>query len=196
MKALFKPFFSGLLFAVPIGATLLVLIWAFEKLDALLDVEAWLGWKIPGLGILVLFLVVSALGIISRVFLARWLAERIGSLFHRLPGVKLVYDSIKDLIEALLGDKKMFDSPVLVTLESPIGGDLLGFVTSEDLNWLGLPGSVSVYLPQSFGWAGQMILIPKERVRPLDVEASQVTQFLVSGGISRGGGDDAPSARA
>ncbi len=196
MKAFFAPFFRGLLFTVPIGATLLVLLWAFEKLDALLDVEKWFGWKIPGLGIVVLFVVVSALGILSRIFLARWIADRIGALLHRLPGVQLIYDSVKDLIEALLGDKKMFDSPVLVAMESPVGGDLLGFVTSEDLNWLGLPGSVSVYLPQSFGWAGQMILVPKERVRPLEVEAGQVTQFLVSGGISRGGGDDAPAAGA
>ena len=189
MKALFTPFFRGLLFAVPIGATILVLIWAFDKLDALLDVEAWFGWKIPGLGMLVLFVIVSALGILSRIFLARWIAERIGALFHRLPGVQLIYDAVKDVIEALLGEKKMFDRPVLVTLEAPINGELLGFVTCDDLAWIGLEGTVSVYLPQSFGWAGQMILMPADRVRPLAADASQVTQFLVSGGISRGGAD-------
>ena len=135
MKALFTPFFRGLLFAVPIGATILVLIWAFDKLDALLDVEAWFGWKIPGLGILVLFVIVSALGILSRIFLARWIADRIGALFHRLPGVQLIYDAVKDVIEALLGEKKMFDRPVLVTLEAPINGELLGFVTCDDLAW-------------------------------------------------------------
>jgi uncharacterized membrane protein len=189
MKSLFAPFFRGLLFTVPIGATILVLLWAFEKLDALFDVERWFGLRIPGLGILVLFLVISGLGILSRIFLARWIADRIGALFHRLPGVQLIYDSVKDVIEALLGEKKMFDRPVLVTLEAPIGGELLGFVTCDDLAWLGLEGTVSVYLPQSFGWAGQMILMRADRVRPLAAEASQVTQFLVSGGISRGGGD-------
>lgn len=190
MKALFAPFFRGLLFAVPIGATLLVLIWAFDKLDQLLDVEAWFGWRVPGLGILVLFLIVSLLGILSRIFIARWLADRIGSLFHRLPLVKLIYDAIKDLIEALVGDKRMFDRPVLVQLEAPINGELLGFVTSDDLRWLGLEGTVSVYLPQSFGWAGQMILMPSDRVKPIAADPSQITQFLVSGGISRGGDDD------
>ena len=134
-------------------------------------------------------LIVSALGILSRIFLARWIAERIGALFHRLPGVQLIYDAVKDVIEALLGEKKMFDRPVLVTLEAPINGELLGFVTCDDLAWIGLEGTVSVYLPQSFGWAGQMILMPADRVRPLAADASQVTQFLVSGGISRGGAD-------
>lgn len=195
MKALFAPFFRGLLFAVPIGATLLVLIWAFDKLDQLLDVEAWFGWRVPGLGILVLFLIVSLLGILSRIFIARWLADRIGALFHRLPLVKLIYDAIKDLIEALVGDKRMFDRPVLVQLEAPINGELLGFVTSEDLRWLGLEGTVSVYLPQSFGWAGQMILMPSDRVKPIAADPSQITQFLVSGGISRGGDDEGKAKR-
>lgn len=195
MKSLFTPFFRGLLFAVPICATVFLLHWAFLKLDNLLDVEAWFGVKIPGLGILALFLVISGLGLLSRAFFARWVADRIGELLHRLPGVKLIYDSVKDLIEALFGEKKMFDRPVLVSLEAPINGDLLGFVTNDDLAWLGLERTVSVYLPQSFGWAGQMILMPADRVRPLAADASQVTQFLVSGGIASGGADFTTSTK-
>jgi len=190
MKSMFAPFFRGLLFAVPIGATLFLLHWSFQKLDSLLDVEQWLGWRVPGLGILALFLIISGLGILSRIFLARWIAERIGALFHRLPGVKLIYDAVKDVVEALVGDKKMFDNPVLIALEAPIGGELLGFVTNEDLSWIGREGSVAVYLPQSFGWAGQLVVLPSDRVTPIDVEASQVTQFLVSAGISRGSHED------
>jgi len=63
------------------------------------------------------------------------------------------------------------------------GPKVVGFVTREDLDILSLPGHVAVYLPQSYNFAGQVLLIPTERVRPLDMDSSKAIAFIVSGGV-------------
>jgi uncharacterized membrane protein len=114
--------------------------------------------------------------------------------------VKLLYSSIKDLIGAFVGEKKMFDRPVMVDLAhlplatdvpaGPPGRDikLLGFVTSETLEFLPQAGDrVAVYMPQSYNMGGYMMLVPKERITPLSsAESAKLLAFIVSGGVARG----------
>jgi uncharacterized membrane protein len=101
----------------------------------------------------------------------------------RIPLVKLLYHSLKDLFNALLGDNKRFDQPVVVSL---MGGEVmvLGFITREDMAEFGLKGKVAVYLPQSYNFAGNLLLVDGDKVRPLDVPAGAVTTFIVSGGVT------------
>ena len=69
------------------------------------------------------------------------------------------------------------------TLEN-LGAEILGFVTREDLAFLGRGDSVAVYIPQSYNFAGNVMVFPRARVRPIEAEASAVMQFIVSGGVS------------
>ena len=99
-----------------------------------------------------------------------------------LPLLKLLYTSIRDLINAFVGDKKRFDRPVAVAFTE--SARALGFVTRETLHGLHLPGHVAVYFPQSYNFAGNLLIVPKELVEPLDVHPTDMMAFIVSGGVS------------
>ena len=111
-------------------------------------------------------------------------------VFTRAPLVKILYTSIKDLIEAFVGDRRRFNRPVLVTLGGPPSVEALGFVTCDDLSPIGAAGRVAVYFPQSYNFAGNLVIVPLESVRPINADPGRVMAFIVSGGIS--GGVDQP----
>ncbi len=96
----------------------------------------------------------------------------------------MIYTSIKDLIGAFVGDKKSFNKPVLVTLSPVSNIHVIGFLTRESLDNLGLSESVAVYLPQSYNFAGNLIVVPREQVTPLAVESGDIMAFIVSGGVA------------
>jgi uncharacterized membrane protein len=73
---------------------------------------------------------------------------------------------------------------VLVQLSADAGIRVVGFITREDLSMLGLKDDVAVYLPQSYNFAGNLLIVPRDRVTPIDARPSQVTTFIVSGGVS------------
>ena len=121
----------------------------------------------------------------STVFVQKMLDMMEGVLI-KAPFVKLLYTSIKDLIAAFMGEKRRFDQPVLVSLSPGGHGEAVGFVTRTDLEFLGLLNHVAVYFPQSYNFAGHLLVFPKEQVRPLEAESSEVMAFIVSGGVSGG----------
>ncbi|MNC87874.1 hypothetical protein D3C83_36400 [compost metagenome] len=82
-----------------------------------------------------------------------------------------------------MGPGKRFDRPVLVEL-IPGGARVVGFVTRDTLRSLGLPGHAAVYLPQSYNFAGQLVVVAKSRVKELSGESSDVLAFIVSGGVT------------
>jgi uncharacterized membrane protein len=63
---------------------------------------------------------------------------------------------------------------------------LLGFVTREDLEALGLVDHVAVYLPQAVSFSGNLLLVPKELVTPLEIANAELMAFVVSGGVVLG----------
>ena len=83
---------------------------------------------------------------------------------------------------SFMGEKKKFNKPVLVKVESSLYKP--GFVTSSDLKEIGLPGKVSVYLPHSYNFSGNVFITDKKNVIPLKNSSSEVMKYIVSGGIS------------
>jgi len=180
MNELAKNFLEGLLTLVPVVVTLYVAFFVFEKIDG------WLNIPIPGLGFLVTIGIITFTGrFASNVFVKKVL-ESLERLLTNAPFVKLVYTSIKDLIEAFMGEKKRFDQPVMVTLTNGSHAEAIGFVTRTSMEFLGLLDRVAVYFPQSYNFAGNLLIFPKDHVRPLEAESSEVMAFLVSGGVSGG----------
>ncbi|HTM45074.1 MAG TPA: DUF502 domain-containing protein, partial [Polyangiaceae bacterium] len=106
------------------------------------------------------------------------------AMLARLPLVRMLYNSIKDLANAFVGEKKGFDRPVCV--EMPGGALWLGFQTREALSAPGFEHFVAVYFPQSYNFAGNLLMVPRERVKPLAVARSDFMTFIVSGGVSGG----------
>jgi uncharacterized membrane protein len=178
MKRLTRYFLEGLLFLAPVMATIYVVYTVFIKVDGLFK------FNVPGFGFLVTLLIITLIGFVASNLLTRKLLGLVDRLFRHLPLVKMIYTSVKDLIGAFVGDKKGFNKPVKLRL-SP-GGNLyaLGFVTSENLDAMGIEGTVAVYLPQSYNFAGNLVLAPREHVTPVDAESGDVMAFIVSGGIS------------
>jgi uncharacterized membrane protein len=103
---------------------------------------------------------------------------------NRIPLVKLIYSSVKDLLAAFVGDKRKFDKPVLVTINKENNLHRIGFITQEDLSELGLKDMVVVYFPQSYAVAGDHFVIPSSSVKPLNISGPVAMKFIVSGGIS------------
>ncbi len=105
-------------------------------------------------------------------------------LVKKVPFVALIYSSIKDLIDAFVGEKRRFDQPVSVALNSDGSMRALGFVTRRNLTALGMQDHVAVYFPQSYNFAGNLVLVPASAVTLIDVPSSELMTFVVSGGVS------------
>jgi uncharacterized membrane protein len=184
MKKLVDYFLKGLVIFVPMALTVFLLIWAFKSLDAIFPDS--LTASFPGMGILLTVLVIFIIGFVASNFLGKKLFTLIEKIFTGLPLVKLLYSAVKDMIEAFAGEKKSFDKPVIASIAPGGAAKVVGFATQESLENLGLPDHVAVYLPQSYNFAGNVLLFPKESVKPLGIESSQAMAFIVSGGVSKG----------
>jgi uncharacterized membrane protein len=171
-------FFRGLIFLVPIALT----FWVFVK--AFLKIDGWLRLGVPGVGFLILLVVTTAFGFLLTNYLARRVLGAFERALDRLPFVKLLHTSVKDLMGAFVGEKKRFDRPVLVDLLPGGSGKAIGFITRESLTGLQLPDHVAVYLPQAYNFAGQLVIVRRDQVTPLEMTSADAMGFVVSGGIS------------
>ncbi len=178
MKRILKYFLRGLLVFVTAGLTIFIIVYVFTSLDKLLKIP------IPGLGFLVTIGGIFLIGLFASNFVGKKLFGLLDKLFAKVPLVKMLYSAIRDLVEAFAGEKKKFDKPVLVTFGPNSYAKIVGFITRENLDNLGLKDHVAVYLPQSYNFAGNVLIFPKEAVKPLDIESSEAMTFIVSGGVA------------
>lgn len=182
MNWLLKNFLRGLVIVVPSALTVYLLYQTFIWLDRLLKVDA-LSIDIPGLGVAILFAFILLVGVVAGNFVGRELFQFAEKIFTKAPIVRIVYAAIKDLLEAFVGNKRRFDRPVTVLVGDHV--KVFGFVTREELGALGSDGDVAVYVPFSYTWDGCLVVVSRERVRPLDADSASVMALVVSGGVSR-----------
>ncbi len=172
-------FLRGLLLLVPIT----LMVWAIWQSLAFLD--SIIKTDIPGLGLLILCGIILAAGWLGSTFLYQPIADLGEELLQRIPFLKTLYGALKDLVEALVGNKRKFDRPVLVRLGGQMDVERLGFITQDDLTHLGVgPDKVAVYLPHAFNWSGNLYIVPRANLTPLETSATDVMKFVVSGGVS------------
>jgi uncharacterized membrane protein len=177
-------FLRGLLVVVPAALTLYTLYATLMWLDGLLDIERRVGVRLPGLGALIIVATVTLVGFLASNLLAGYLFRLTHEILTRLPLIRLIYTSIKDLLEAFVGDRKRFDRPVLVSLVPNGDAKVMGFVTRTSLHGMGMEDHVAVYLPQAYHWAGQLVFVPRNLTSPLAADSVAVMSFIVSGGVS------------
>ena len=178
MKRLIRNFLHGCLVVVPAVVTLSAIWIVFRKVDGLL------GIPIPGVGLVVTVALITAVGAFSSNVLGKKMVQVADGWLGRVPLVKLIYTGLRDFMAALVGEKKSFDKPCVVSLSADGSVRAFGFITREDLSHWGLAGHVAVYFPQSINFAGQLGLFPRARVEALAVEPSQILPFIVSGGVA------------
>lgn len=180
MRRLLNYFLNGFLIVAPIGLTVYILVSVFRWLNGLFNIS-----DVPGLGLLVAVLAITAVGFVARSFMVRpflIIAER---LLHRTPLVSIIYSSLKDLFDAFVGDNQKFNLPVLVRLNASDQTYKMGFVTQASMEPLHRPELLAVYFPHSYNFSGELVLVPADNVRYLDLPSSEVMKFIVSGGVSR-----------
>lgn len=178
MNTLIKYFFRGLLLVIPIGLTIYILVAAVKWMDSLLSLTY------PGSGILIIVVGITVIGYIGSTLIAKPIVDFFERLLNRLPLVRIIYSSLKDLISAFVGDKKKFNQPVLVTINKHSDLQKLGFITQVDLANLGIKEKIAVYLPHSYNFSGDLYIVPKENVVPIQNSGADIMKFIVSGGIA------------
>ena len=177
LKRLSNYFIRGLLVLLPIGITVYLIYLLIDKVDSVFSIG------FPGLGLIVVIVGITLVGLLFSGFIGRAILKLSDKLIESIPFVKIIYGSIKDMIEAFVGDKKKFNEAVLVEMGNK---DLqtIGFVTRKDLEVLGLPDKVAVYFPLSYSLTGHVMLVHKDRITYLDINAAEAMKFAISGGVT------------
>ena len=85
---------------------------------------------------------------------------------------------------AFVGKDRKFNIPVLVLVNPVTQLEKLGFLTEQDLGMLELKDKVAVYFPHSYNFSGELFIVPRTQIKVLDLPASEVMKFVVSGGVS------------
>lgn len=197
LKKIVQYFLQGLAVLAPIGITIWVVLSLFNFVDDILPNiihSIFPGWlekdaegnlkKIPGLGFVVVIIIVLFVGRISSSFIFSKLVKAFDNVLENTPGIKFIYSSVKDFFEAFAGNKKKFDKPVLVNVDAE-NVWRVGFITQKDADDFEIKDHLVVYVPHSYAISGITYLVPKEKVRVLNkITASDAMKFAVSGGVT------------
>lgn len=200
MKKIFKiivqSFLQGLIILAPIGITIWVVVTLFNFIDGILSPLFYNIFPqlvkfndgnvtiIPGVGVILVIILVILMGWISRLIFVSEVVELLDKLLDRTPGIKLIYSTVKDFLEAFAGKKRKFDKAVLVNIENNNAWQI-AFLTRSDMSDINLPDFVTVYIPQSFALSGRVYIVPKEKIRPLEnMTAAEAMKFAISGGVT------------
>lgn len=178
-------FLQGVLLIVPLAATGYIIFKVFAFLDHIIPFDSILPFNIPGLGLVVIVGLITTFGYIGSFYFVNPMLSVIERVIERAPLVKIIYTSIKDLISAFVGEKKRFNHPVLITVSKESNIQRIGFITQNDLTHLGLGlEKVAVYIPLSYSFAGQLMIVPKENITPIDSSGTEMMKFVISGGVT------------
>ncbi|MEI7977270.1 MAG: DUF502 domain-containing protein [Bacteroidota bacterium] len=176
LKKLLNYFFKGLLVCLPILLTFYVVSSVVISVDKIIPID------IPGIGFLVVIVSVIIIGWVGSSIISKPLFNIVDEFLSSLPFIKIIYTSVKDLMEAFVGEKKKFSKPVLVELTQGVFKP--GFITQDDLNDIDLPGLVGVYFPHSYAFSGNLFFIEKSKIKNYDGNPTNFMKFIVSGGVT------------
>lgn len=187
MNKLIRYFFQGLLLISPLAITIYAIVVSLEFIDGLLIhyLTDLIGFRIPGLGLIIILTFITLIGILGSSILIRPVLNSIDRFISRAPLVKIIYTSIKDFISAFVGKEKKFTEPVLVKMSQDSNLEKIGFVTQNDLSNLGIEaGKVAVYMPFSYTFSGSLFIVPVANIKRLNTNPTEVMKFVVSAGVT------------
>ena len=185
---------AGLLVWVPLGITLWVLHFLLTSLDQVLLIlpealqpRSLVGFDIPGLGVVVAFVIVFGTGIVAANFFGQRLIRAWERVLGRVPFVKSIYSSVKQVSDTLLSDKgQAFRKALLVEFPRP-GSWTIAFQTGVPAPAIApwLSGEhVSVYVPTTPNpTGGYFLMLPRSQVRELDMTVDEALKYIISMGV-------------
>jgi uncharacterized membrane protein len=190
-------FFQGVIVLAPIGITVWVIVSLFNWVDnflpnilnSLFPVRfAAVNGQIPkvtGLGFVFVISLLLLVGWLSSLYFMERLVSVFDKVLEKTPGIKIIYSSVKEFLEAFAGNNKKFDKPVLVAIDAE---DIwrIGFITQENCEHLGLKDHVTVYVPHSYAISGISFIVPisKTKKLPKQMNAAEAMKYAISGGVT------------
>ena len=179
MKKIINYFLQGLLYIVPITVTMYVVFWTFKKIDGILP------FQFPGLGMIVIIALITLIGFIGTSIISSPINAFFERLINKAPLLNTVYSSVKDLMRTFVGKKKGFSQAVLIKLYENSTIERIGFISNEDLSSLGIKdGKILVYLPHSYAFSGQLFVVERSYITPIDKSSAEIMKLIVSGGVT------------
>ncbi len=191
---------TWLLTGLAVFAPVVVTLWVAWSVFGLLDNWAHkLPFYFPGLGVLILLGVILLIGVLVSNFLGRQLVRWVDEGIFRLPGVGVVYRTVKEFSKTLLNrDKNAFRQVVAVEFPRP-GMYAIGFITGDAPAAVahlfdGVEGAEGptalVFIMQAFSPAtGFLVAVPERRLTKLDMPVEEAFKLILTGGIVRKGDD-------
>ena len=189
-----KYFVTGLLIWIPLVITLMVLAWIVNTLDQILLIapaavrpDALLGFQLPGVGVLVTLLLILITGLAAANFVGQRLVGFWESLLSRIPVVKSIYYSVKQVSDTLLSSNGQAFRKALLIQYPHQGIWTIAFQT-------GKPGGdaarhlgddfVSVYVPTTPNpTSGFFLMLPRKDAIELDMSVDDALKYIISMGV-------------
>jgi uncharacterized membrane protein len=198
-RILRRYFLTGLAVILPAAVSAFILWKLFVALDSILGrfVSVYYGRHVPGVGFVALVVLILGIGAIASNIIGRRLIEVFEGLLERIPVVRWIYMTIKQLFSAILEERSTsFRKVVLIPFPHP-GTWSMAFLTAESAGRLDETVGrelVSVFLPTTPNpTSGYFILVPKEDVRELPMTVNEGLRYIISAGaLSRTVGDGGP----
>lgn len=178
-RYILKYFFQGIIIISPIAVTAYAAYAIFDFIDT----------KIPdlprGLGFLIVIASLVLIGWLgSTFFVWKFLIDFFDGILERTPFLKFIYTSVKEVVESFMGDKKKFNTPVLVKVRNNPEIFQIGFITQKDLSKLGLTDKIAVYMPHSYAVSGFLFIVGADNVQALNLNPADAMKMAVSGGVA------------
>jgi uncharacterized membrane protein len=189
-KKLLQYFLQGVLILAPISITIYTLYFVVSSIDGLIPIFSYtdetgrVRVQNYGLGFILIIVVVVMLGYFSSFFITSRIISFMDKFMQKTPGLKHIYSTTRDFFEAFAGDKKKFTQNVLANVDD---NDVwrVGFITKNDMTDFGLMDYVAVYIPMAYSVAGNVYIIPRDRVKAItNISSAQTMKFAVSGGVT------------
>ena len=190
ISKLFQYFLQGVLIIAPITITIYTIYWVVSSIDNLIPIfytksaDGRFVVQNYGMGFLIIILAICLIGYLSSFFIKLKMFSLFEAMMAKTPGIRFIYTTVKDFFEAFAGEKKKFNKPVLANIDD---NDVwrVGFITQEEVKDFHFIDYVAVYIPASYSIAGNVYLLPRNRVKPItNINATDAMKFAISGGVT------------
>ena len=189
-KKLFQYFLQGLIILGPVTITIYFIYWAVSSIDSIIpiftyiDAQGIVHVRNYGIGFILIIAILITIGYFSSFFITSRFLSFFDKMLQKTPGIKHIYGTTRDFFEAFAGDNKKFTKHVLANVDD---NDVwrFGFITRDDMHDFDLQEYVTVYVPMAYSVAGNVYVIPRNRVKLIEnISAAQTMKFAVSGGVT------------
>jgi len=196
-KKVVQYFLQGLLIIAPLAITIYTIYWIVTTVDNWVPFSIFreqvkdangnvIGHKVTnyGLGFVIVIATIILFGYLSSFFIQSRLFNLFDRWLEKTPGIKFIYTSTRDFFEAFAGNKKRFNKAVLASVFSDDVW-IIGFLTDEEMQKFDMGSDkVAVYVPQAYNFAGQLYILPREKVKKIEqISSGEAMKYAVTGGV-------------